>query len=566
MKRNIYLVVILCLSVASLSFGQGTAKIPHGRMVNFNYAESKIFPGTQRQVDIYIPDQIDATKPACLYVQQDGFDANSGFNLILDTLIANKEIPVTVGIFIKSGNVNPPNSKTIQRPNRGFEYDGVGNNYVRFLTEEIIPYVKAKYNLTLSNSGNDHCIAGASSGGISAFNTAWQRPDIFSRVYCSSGSFVSFRGGNEFPTLVRKTEPKPLRLFMTAGTYDMENCAGDWTLINEEMDKALKFSGYDYQFHLLDGGHVTGYREHFAAAMRYLWKGWPELVKAGRGAPRVNDIILPGESWQLVKSGFNHVYGPACNKNGEVFFANPGDDKIHRIGTDGKITVFASNTGHCNSLSFGAGGELYAASKITGKIMRYDVNGKPALYAQNIKAGYILARPNGGLYATTEATAGTPSKIYLIKDGKKTVVDVGLKSASGIAMAPDQWLLAVADHDSHWVYSYTIADDGNLQNKERLFWLSVQDWDDDSGAESVCYDKEGHMYAATRSGVQVCTHDGPLQVILPSPGERITGLCFGGKDMDLLFAFCGDKIYQRKVKTHGIGAFTPWMSMTPGKL
>ena len=563
MKKSLYLTVISCLFIAGSSFGQTAAVVPHGRMVNFNYTESKIFPGTQRQVDIYIPEQIDATKPACLYVQQDGFDPNSGFNLILDTLIAHREIPVTIGIFIKPGYINPANPKTIGRPNRGFEYDGVGNNYVRFLTEEIIPYVKAKYKLNLSDSGNDHCIAGASSGGISAFNTAWQRPDVFSRVYCNSGSFVSFRGGNEYPTLVRKTEPKPIRFYMTAGTYDMENCAGDWTLINQEMDKALKFSGYDYRFHLLEGTHVVGYREHFAAAMRYLWKGWPEPVKAGTGAPRVNDIILPGEGWQLVKSGFSRVYGPACNKNGEVFFANPTDDKIYRIGNDGKVSIFAANTGHYNSLSFGAGGELYAASKTTGKIMRYAINGKATVYAQNIKAEYILANPNGGLYATT---AGTPSKVWLIKDGKKTVADIGLKATSGIAMAPDQWLLAVADRDSHWVYSYTIADDGKLQNKERLFWLSVQDWDDDSGAESVCYDREGHVYAATRSGVQVCTHDGPLQVILPSPGERITGLCFGGKDMDMLFAFCGDKIYQRKLKTHAVGAFTPWMSMTPGKL
>ena len=46
--------------------------------------------------------------------------------------------------------------------------------------------------------------------------------------------------------------------------------------------------------------------------------------------------------------------------------------------------------------------------------------------------------------------------------------------------------------------------DGTLTNKERFFWLHVADWDDDAGAESVCYcqgrpDVRGHAIAASRS-------------------------------------------------------------------
>jgi gluconolactonase len=49
----------------------------------------------------------------------------------------------------------------------------------------------------------------------------------------------------------------------------MENAAGDWFLIDQEMDKALKFSGYDYQFRIIDGGHVAGYAENYLEAMAY---------------------------------------------------------------------------------------------------------------------------------------------------------------------------------------------------------------------------------------------------------------------------------------------------------
>jgi gluconolactonase len=561
------LVLPICFGTSGFALFVKSGDIPKGRLEKFEFRESKIFPGTVREVTVYIPQQIDPSIPACVYVQQDGFDPSWHFNDILDTLIQTKEVPVTVGIFIKPGYLLPALEGHEGRPNRCFEYDGLGDNYVRFLLEEIIPYVADKYHLNLSHSGNDRCIGGCSSGGISSFNTAWERPDAFSRVYCNSGSFVAFRGGNEFPTLIRKTEAKPIRVFLTTGSDDMENCAGDWFLIDHEIDKALKFSGYEYQFHSLKGPHGVGWAEYFGKSMRYLWKDWPNPVKTGTSAPRVCDIIEPNETWHLVKEGYSDARGPACNAKGEVFFTDPENSKIYKIDIKNQESVFLENSGHCNSLSFGANGELYAHSVQNGKIMRYDSKGQGATYAGDIQGQYVLARPDGGLYVSEEANSNEPGKILFVKDGKKTVIDSGIKTASGIAISPDRWLLAVADRESHWVYSFTITSDGALKNKERFFWLHVQDGDDDSGAESICYDLEGHLYVATRMGIQICTWNGPTQVILPMPEkQRVTGVCIGGANFDLLFAFCGNKVYQRKIKNHTLGAFTPLTKMTQGKL
>ena len=75
------------------------------------------------------------------------------------------------------------------------------------------------------------------------------------------------------------------------------------------------------------------------------------------------------------------------------------------------------------------------------------------------------------------------------------------------------------------------------------------------------------MFVATRWGIQVCADDGPTQVILPMPDRnRVFGVCLGGRDFDTLFAFCENKIWKRKVKTHGIGAFAPWMKGNGSKL
>ena len=212
-------------------------------------------------------------------------------------------MPVTIGVFVRPGDLPATVKNTLGRRNRCFEYDGMGDNNARFFVEEILPFVAKKFDLKLSTSGNDRCIAGGSSGGITAFNAAWERPDAFSRVYANSGSFVAFRGGHEFPTLVRKFEAKPIRAYLTTGTNDMENCAGDWFLLDQEMDKALRFSGYDYVFRIIKGGHGAGYYDYFHEAMRFIWKDWPRPVQAGPSAPRVRDIILPEEKWQLVAQG-----------------------------------------------------------------------------------------------------------------------------------------------------------------------------------------------------------------------------------------------------------------------
>lgn len=531
-----------------------------------SFSQSTIFPGTVRDIAVFIPAQYDGAKPACVYVKTDGYNPRE--KTLLEELIATREMPVTIGVFVKPGLLPAPMKNTLGRRNRCFEYDGMGDDNVRFFVEEILPFVAKEFDLKLSTSGNDRCIAGGSSGGITAFNAAWERPDAFSRVYANSGSFVAFRGGHEFPTLVRKFEARPIRAYLTTGTRDMENCAGDWCLIDQEMDKALRFSGYDYFFRIINGGHVAGYYDYYREAMSFLWKDWPKPVEAGPSAPRARDVILPEETWQLAAQGLHDARSPASNVGGEVFFVDVPANKICRIDVDGNVKVFLSDADQANSLSFGPEGQLYAASSHTGKIMRYDTSGKGSLVVDGICGRHLLAMPSGGLYVTGSAgKPGDAGQVWFVKDGKKTLVDSGLKSATGLAYRPDQWLMSVADGRSKWAYSYQINPDGSLVNKERFFWLHVPDGEDDAGAESVNYAREGQMLVATRWGIQVCADDGPTQVILPMPDRsRVMGVCLGGRDSDTLFAFCKDKVWKRKVKVHALGAFTPWTKVNGAKL
>ncbi len=251
-----------------------------------------------------------------------------------------------------------------------------------------------------------------------------------------------------------------------------------------------------------------------------------------------------------------------------MFFADTSNNKIHRIGLDGTVSEFAADAGQAHCVTVGPDGTVFTIFEKSGKLMRYDVTGKSSVVMDEILGHSILTRPDGSLYVTTNGDKPHgPGSVWLIRDGKKTLVDSGIKFATGMTYRPDQWLLSVAEGHSKWVYSDQINDDGTLTNKERFFHLHVADGDDEAGAESVCYSVEGRQFIATRSGIQITADDGPTQVILPVPdGSRVIGVCLGGKDGDTLFAFCGNKIWKRKVQHHSMGAFTPWTKVNGNRL
>ena len=144
------------------------AGVPKGELIKFNFANSKIFPGTSREVTVYIPVQYKPERATCVYVNQDGVQWKAP--TVFDNLIAKNEIPITIGVFITPGKVVAKNAdEALDRINRSFEYDGLGDAYVRFLLEEILPEVEKMKTadgrqIRLSKSGNDRAIGGSSSG------------------------------------------------------------------------------------------------------------------------------------------------------------------------------------------------------------------------------------------------------------------------------------------------------------------------------------------------------------------------------------------------------------------
>ena len=551
--------------VAVLATSGSGQDVPQGEVTKYTFEASKVFPGTTREYWVYVPKQYDPAKPACLYVNQDGVQYNAP--KVFDTLIHKGEMPVTIGVFVMHGKVKAPNDQALDRFNRSFEYDGLGDNYARFLIDELLPDVEKKTAtdgraIKLSKDPNDRAIGGASSGAICAFTAAWERPDSFSRVFSSIGTYVGLRGGNEYPTLVRKVEPKPIRIFLEDGENDLNIYGGDWWMANQEMERAFKFAGYEVEHNWGTGGHNGKHAtEVFPDAMRFLWKGYPEKVKAGLGSQQLQSILIPGEDWQLVGEGYQFTEGPAPNAKGEVFYNDIPNNTTYKVDLDGKVSTFREKNDSANGQASGPDDRMYVAATGAKKVYTFAPDGSPALITrQDIVGNDLVVLNDGGIYVTEPQPGGNePSKIWYIHErkGVTKVVDTGLKYPNGITVSPDQSLLYIAESRSHWVWSYQIQSDGSLAHKQRYYHLHVPDNADDSGADGIRTDRDGRLYVATRMGIQVCDQAGRVNAIIPTPNGKVSNLCFGGKDFDVLFATCNEKVYKRKVKVKGANAFDP---------
>jgi gluconolactonase len=188
--------------------------------------------------------------------------------------------------------------------------------------------------------------------------------------------------------------------------------------------------------------------------------------------------------------------------------------------------------------------------------VKFDAENKETIIAENQTGNDLVVAKNGNIYFTAPDGREKPSKLFLIKPtGEKVELDNGLIFANGITLSPDQTQLYVTESMTHWVWAYQIQTDGTLSHKQKFGWLHTRDKEDFAWGDGIKCDQDGRIYVATRSGIQVLDQLGRVNAIIPVPTGISSNLCFGGKDFDTLYVSCVDKVYRRKVKTHGANTF-----------
>ena len=498
-----------------------------GEVLTFAINDSKIYPGTEREILVYVPQQYESNKPACLLVCMDGilYDATT----VMDNLIASGEMPVTIGVFVNPGVVYDEDREVV-RYNRCKEFDSTDDTFATFLQTEVLSRIEGMKTesgktIALSHDANDRAITGASSGGIAAFTVAWNRPDLFSRVYTTVGTFVAMRGGHEYPAIVRKTEPKPLRIYMQDGWYDVWNpIFGEWFEYNLLMESAFNFAGYEVFHQWNRGNHSIKYGTlAFPDAMRWLWKGYPARVQKGwSNNGMLQEILLENEDWQ-------EVVLPAA-VDGELFAAQDNS------------AVFAS---HTNIYKISAAGQVEQVGTLkSGERLMGD--GLTAKGSSLYKNGVKVADGLFGLQAIQTLADGKYLALCKAKSKSNVLtINVGCRA---LAVAPDYRFCVTGEQNTHHLISTVIDKNGRMLYSEPYYYLQDLSNGAQQMAGNMAFDTNGNLYVATAMGVQVADHNGRVRAILSLPAGGVKSLAFSGK---YLYVVCGNRMFVRKMQAEG---------------
>jgi gluconolactonase len=551
---------------------------PKGVTTKYVLPPGKFYPGTPHNYQVYVPAQYDASKPTPFMIFLDGGgSANVNGNgvkvpVVFDNLIAKKEIPAMIGIFIDPGVLPALDPQAQRRFERIFEYDSINGRYAQFLIDELIPEVSKKYNL--SKDPNDRGIQGASTGAVGAFVAAWERPDQFRRVISFIGTFVAMKGADTLPAIIRKSEPKPIRIFMQDGKVDHlvpgqpfgTFFAGSWPINNEVLYEDLQFAGYDVKFELGESGHDGRQTSVIMPdILRWLWRDYPKPITAqlpaGFGKPgwdpraQVFSVISMDKPWEQVGAAYKSAVSPAPDKDGNVYFADPAANMIYKSDPDGKVSPFKSNTGGAKALHVGADGRLYASQPQQKRIVSYAPAGDEKVVAQNVVADDLAVTAKGAVYFVDSAhkTVGLVDAA-----GKSRVVFEGTEMLlpAALSLSPDQAMLAVGDAQNKFSWSLQIAADGSLINGEPFYRVDMPDISPYSGVSGVTMDSEGQVYFSTNLGIQLSEANGRAAAILSKPElGSVTGIAFGGKDLNWIYAAENGKLFRRPSLRKGIAAW-----------
>lgn len=517
-----------------------TSQIPSGSIKGPIKWVSKIYPGTERNYWLYIPAQYNQNKPTCTMIVQDGLSRARGWKLSehLDTLIHEGKIPPVLGIYIDPGRVISKDTTNYPRYNRSFEYDALGDRYARFLLEEILPEIKKSYNI--SDDTNDRSIAGASSGAICAFNAAWERPNEFRRVFSTIGTYVGLRGADEFHTLVRKTEPKPLRIFLEDGYNDLNIYAGDWYIANQQMLSALTWAGYEVNHAWGEGGHNNDHSlKIIRDALLWLWKDYPTPVQTHTDKYKGLTILKNQNGWEEINTNM-HIYHIDGTASGDlILLAQNNKDIINHTKSiilfSSKHTIQEFSTGNQNQLLVSMGHTIAEVKegKSQSLVTAYGVNN--------------LQYTKSGLYFTTGHAIS-----YFDSQTKKVITSQLNFKPSAFCINTEHSFITILDSTAVLGYSGKINDDGKIDNVQPYIHYHIPYGHSTCAPINAITDTSNMLYTATNMGVQITDQLGRVNMIIPSPENKaISDMCWGGVELNQLYIAAGGKVFRRKLNTKG---------------
>ncbi len=272
------------------------------------------------------------------------------------------------------------------------------------------------------------------------------------------------------------------------------------------------------------------------------------------GTSSAEDLIAPGAKVEKLADGFQFTEGPACDAEGNVFFSDIPNERIHKWSLDGKLTTFREKSGGANGLYFDRHGNLLACEGGSRRLTSISPDGAVTVLAESFQ-GKKLNSPNdlwidpkGGVYFSDPRYGSQDGLeqhgfyVFYLPPGGKPLVRVldDLVKPNGVAGTADGKLLYVADAGDGKTYVYHIQPNGSLTDRRLIAPI---------GSDGMTLDEKGNLYL-TRGVVNVYSPDGKQLTTIEVP-ESPANVCFGGKDRRTLFITARKGLYSLRMNVRG---------------
>lgn len=263
----------------------------------------------------------------------------------------------------------------------------------------------------------------------------------------------------------------------------------------------------------------------------------------------LSQVLVEGEGWEVVSSGHQFTEGPAADARGNVYFTDVRGSRIHRVGVDGTVSLFAEDTQRTNGLMFGADGRLYGCRGGDRSIVAYGEDGSAEIIVHGVDCNDLAVTGSGAIYFTDP-----PGRRvwYVDPDGVKRVVAEGFRP-NGVILWTDEGTLVATDSERPVLWTFRVEPDGSLTAKAPYYGpLQLATGADRPGSDGMTVDDDGRLYVATRAGLQVFDPTGrPCGAIAKPQDGPLSNVVFGGPEFSLLYVTCGDKVYRRRTNVSG---------------
>jgi enterochelin esterase-like enzyme len=512
-----------------------------------------VFPDVPHSYSVYHP--ATGLAPFPLSVFLDGMIFNHVMHIteVLDRLIDQGAIPPMVAVFVDPGMLTPPGEEQQTRMDRGFEYDGLNDRIAKFLETELLPAVSKQ--VELSSDPDQHAIFGCSSSSPGALVTAWHRPDLFRRVGTFIGSYLDLRGASHLAALIRKGEPRPLKVWLFSAESDHRSTAqpygtywaGDWPAANAAIHSALLYRGYQTEL-------VSGVGEHdlaeptakLAEALSWIWQSAGEPIQVEPPAAwRAAGWETRGSVWDLAERVGNAWELRKDWNSGQV-----------RADLHGRLIS------HSPVLAIGPANQIIVSEQTHPDESTLTLNSKTVATLPGTVTG--LAWDGADIvYSAGYDTEGGYLDTVGLRDSRIRRKRIPAARTGGIALSADRGQLLLCDPSSRFQWSFVIGDSGQPIAPAPYYLLD--EFELAGGARDVATDTFGRAYFATLLGVQVCEPIGRVEMHLapPLPGRWIDSLAIGGPSRKDLFVVQSGKLYRRRLTATGSLVTEPVKPPTP---